>query len=112
MNLQAEKPNLANDLAARILDINRKNGWKVTTPEDWNQDYKIPAVLALIHSEVSEALEGFRRDDIDNFREELVDVIIRALDLAGGLGFDIDAAIEAKMQKNAGRSYKHGGKRI
>ena len=51
--------------------------------------YKIPAVLALVHSEVSEALEAFRIDDKENFIEELADVVIRVLDLSEGLEMDI-----------------------
>ena len=89
-----------NDLGQEIIEINRENGWNVTTPEDWKQPYKIPAVLALIHSEVSEALEGFRHDDAPNFAEELADVLIRVLDCSAGLGIDMDAAVAEKLEKN------------
>lgn len=99
-------------LAGEINEINRANGWEVLEPEQWSDPYKIPALLALIHSEVSEALEGFRHNDKVNFEEELADVLIRTLDLAGGLGMDIDAAVLEKLGKNRERGYKHGGKRI
>lgn len=101
-----------NQLAADIREINRANGWNVTEPHQWADKYKVPAILALIHSEVSEALEAFRGDDKANFEEELADVIIRVLDCAGGLDFDIDAAVLSKMEKNRGRGYRHGGKRV
>lgn len=101
-----------NELAAEINEINRANGWNVLTPEAWADPYHIPAVLALIHSEVSEALEGFRHEDWENVAEEIADVVIRCLDMAGGLGIDLDAEVGAKLDKNRGRGHKHGGKRI
>ncbi len=39
--------------------------------------------------------------------EEVADVFIRMLDFAGGLQVNIDKAIEAKMEKNRNRPYKH-----
>jgi NTP pyrophosphatase (non-canonical NTP hydrolase) len=102
-----------NDLATEVIEINKANGWRVTQPHEWFDDpYKIPAILALIHSEVSEALEGFRHDDKENFAEELADIVIRVLDLAGGLGIDLDREIHVKMEKNRERGYRHGGKRV
>ncbi|MDP7132644.1 MAG: hypothetical protein QF437_19265, partial [Planctomycetota bacterium] len=50
-------------LGREIVEINHLNGWNVTSPENWSDTYRIPAMLALIHSEVSEALEAFRNDD-------------------------------------------------
>lgn len=99
-------------LATEVLAINQANGWSVTHPQNWADTHKVPAVLALIHSEVSEALEAFRADDRANFEEELADVVIRVLDLAGGLQIDLDAAIAAKLAKNKTRGHRHGGKRI
>lgn len=79
--------------------------------------------LALIHSEVSEALEELRKgeDHIKTYFKnskpegmeiELADVIIRILDLAGELGLDIDLALRTKAEFNESRSYRHGGKSI
>ena len=64
--------------------------------------------LMLIVSEVSEALEGLRNGDDDNFAEELADVIIRTCDLAGGLNIDLQNEIVKKVEKNKARPYKHG----
>jgi len=100
------------NLGLEIIEINKANGWEVTTPDDWHDTYKIPGVLALIHSEVSEALEGFRANDKANFEEELADVIIRVLDCATGLDFDLDKAVNAKLKKNRERGFRHGGKRV
>ena len=99
-----------NELASQIRDINAGNGWNVTEARDWDSTYKVPAILALIHSEVSEALEAFRNRDKQNFGEELADIVIRVLDCAPGLGVDMDKEIAAKLEKNKARGYRHGGK--
>jgi len=65
-------------------------------------------LLMLIVSELAEAQEGLRHDDINNFREELADVAIRLGDLCGGLKIDLEAEIIKKMAVNAARPYKHG----
>ncbi len=73
--------------------------------------------LALIHSEVSEALEGDRKDLMDDKLPqykmqdvELADAIIRIFDLAGGLGINLGEIVAAKMGYNATREYLHGKK--
>lgn len=103
---------MISDLGREIIAINTANGWNVMQPEQWADTYKVPGVLALIHSEVSEALEAFRKDDKANFIEELADVLIRVLDCSEGLGMDIESAICAKLEKNRGRGFRHGGKRV
>jgi len=79
---------------------------------EWEDTYKIPAIMALIHSEVSEALEAFRTNDHENFMEEMADVVIRVLDCVGCFPDGFDAVVEAKMEKNRKRGYRHGGKRV
>ncbi len=101
-----------NNLAALIRETSHQKGFNITLEEDWYNENKVPAGLALIHSEVSEALEAFRIDDRDNFAEELADVLIRTLGFMRGLGIDIDDVVHQKMQKNRQREYRHGGKRI
>lgn len=94
-------------------EINTSNGWDVLKPEEWtNSNTRVPAVIALIHSEVSEALEAFRKSDRANFEEELADVVIRVMDCAGGLGVDLEKVILKKLEKNRGRGHRHGGKRV
>lgn len=111
-HFKAEYVRSLNDLAKEVNKINSANGWAVPVPGDWSQPYKVPTMLALIHTEVSEATEGFRENDKENFIEEMADVVIRVLDLTGGLGMDLDKAILQKLEKNKKRAYKHGGKRI
>lgn len=101
-----------NSLGKEIIKINKNNGWNVTTPDNWNDTYKIPAILALVTSEVSEALEAFRHNDFDNFKEECADIIIRVLDMTEGLNIDIDSEITKKLEKNRNRGFKHGNKRV
>lgn len=67
--------------------------------------------IALIHSEVSEALEGLRKDKRDDHlphrksvEVELADAVIRIADLAGALGLDLGGAIAEKMAYNAQRA--------
>ncbi len=68
----------------------------------------IPEKLALVHSEVSEALEALRDDDMVHFEEELADVLIRVLDIAAFCGLSMDAAVEAKVELNSARPRLHG----
>ena len=67
--------------------------------------------LALIHSEISEATEGFRKDIPDDklphrkmAEVELADACIRIFDLAGACGFDLGAALVEKLAFNAARA--------
>lgn len=66
--------------------------------------------LCLIHSEVSEAMEGHRKGAMDDklphrsmIEVELADAVIRIADLAGALGLDLGGAIAEKMAFNATR---------
>lgn len=67
--------------------------------------------IALIHSEVSEGMEGFRKDKQDehlphrkSIEVELADAVIRIADLAGALQLDLGGAIAEKMAYNAIRA--------
>jgi len=95
-----------------IVEVNKANGWNVSTPNSWREQYKIPAVIALIHSEVSEALEAYRADNQEEFLEELADVVIRVMDLTSGMGKDLGRAVLDKIEKNKTRGYRHGGKTV
>lgn len=64
--------------------------------------------LALIHSEVSEAAEAYRKGDEAEFKEELADIAIRLADMCGGMGIDLEMEITRKMAINAKRPYLHG----
>lgn len=76
--------------------------------------------IALMHSELSEALEGIRHsnppsDKIPSFlaaEEECADTIIRIMDLAEKRQWRIAEAVTAKAAYNKGRTHKHGGKKF
>ena len=65
------------------------------------------AKLALIASEVGEAVEAVRVRG-GNFAEELADICIRVFDLACACGVDLEEALLAKMAKNITRPRMHG----
>lgn len=75
----------------------------------------LPELLCLVHSEISEALEGFRNHIPEGEKgcvsEELADAVIRIWDMSAFLGLDIEAAINKKHGFNKTRPHRHGGKR-
>lgn len=71
--------------------------------------------LALMHSEISEALERLRDVGVDAivagdrlFIEELGDVDIRTMETSAILGSDLGREIDEKITRNRARPYKHG----
>lgn len=93
--------------------------------------------IALMHSELSEALEELRagraadqtyyptinampgsfdpvyaigKHKPEGVPSEMADVVIRVLDFCGANGIDLESIIEEKLAYNASRSHKHGGK--
>lgn len=104
--------------------------------ENLPQDYVVFKQLLLIITEVSEAAEELRKNPIDNtmepyfpsaltledsikafeekfkdkFQDEIADTFIRLLDLCGYLNINIDEWIDAKLEYNRTRGYKHGKK--
>ena len=80
--------------------------------------------MALMHSEISECLEAFRRngDPMEKwYREdgkpegtaiEMGDCVIRILDTCEAYGLDLTAAMLEKMDWNDGREHRHGGKAL
>ncbi len=74
----------------------------------WDKERNVGEALMLIVTELAEAMEGYRKRDQANFKEELADAFIRLLDLCGGLKIDIEEEIYQKSVKNKARPYKHG----
>jgi NTP pyrophosphatase (non-canonical NTP hydrolase) len=80
--------------------------------------------LCLVHSEISESMEGARKNLMDDklphrkmLEVELADAVIRILDLCGALELDLAGAMREKMQYNSTREdhkienrMKDGGK--
>ena len=85
----------------------------------WDKDRNNGELIALIHSELSEGLEGLRKDlDDDHLPEfkmiecELADAMIRILDMSAARNYRIAEAMIAKMEYNKSRSVRHGGKKF
>lgn len=89
-----------------------------------SDDLNVPSKLMLIVSELSEALEEYRKNSgvpsyysgdngkPEGIGAELADVVIRVGDLAGILNFDLEENVRLKMAYNITRPFRHGGKKI
>jgi len=77
-----------------------------------NRKMSIGDTLCLCHSELSEALEAYRKDDKENFKEEIADEFIRLFHLCGDLNIDIETEIVKKMEVNKSRPKLHGKKNL
>ncbi len=69
---------------------------------------RIWEMLALIHTEVAEATDAYKKgESFDHVGEELIDALIRILHLCSALDLDAEALFEAKMKRNWERPYKY-----
>jgi len=99
-----------NDIIVEAKYNANKHGWKIL----WNKnviDKKVLSIgdaLSLCHSELSEALEDYRDDNKEHFKEEIADEFIRLCHLCGDLDIDIEEEIHKKMLKNRNRPLNHG----
>jgi NTP pyrophosphatase (non-canonical NTP hydrolase) len=102
-----------NELCAEVHEANEKWWKSLETGEPIQRN--IGELLCLVHSEISEAMEGHRKGLMDDklphrpmIEVELADAVIRIFDMAGGLGLDLGGAFQEKMAYNAVRAdHKH-----
>jgi NTP pyrophosphatase (non-canonical NTP hydrolase) len=102
------------ELIIKSHNIAKSKGW-------WDEKRGIPELIALMHSELSEALEEYRDGESLNLRfedgkplgftVELADVLIRIFDMAGKYDLDLDYALNEKIKYNTTRNYRHGNKK-
>lgn len=113
MNLQ--------DIITRAHATAVAKGWH-PAETDPNDADRFGALIALVHSELSEALEAYRLDGIGSWANEsgkpegvpseLADVVVRIADICGLYKIDLAAAVEEKLTYNESRPHRHGGKRL
>ena len=119
----------------KILSINEcakdcheaavKGGWWHDS-EGKKKERNVGELLCLIHSEISEAMEGARKGLMDTHLKhksmmevELADAIIRIFDLAESKNFNLGQTIYEKLEYNRSRAdhkiknrLKEGGKKF
>jgi len=112
-----------NELVKEVHENAKQHGW-------WDSPKSFGEIIALIHSEASEALEEYRNGHEPNetyypnkpplteickpegIPSELADIVIRVMDYCGHEGIDLEKIILEKHEYNKTRPYKHGGKKI
>ena len=124
---------MLNELAKETHETAVEHGW-------WDPEPSFGDIIALCHSELSEALEEYRNghervwhkctrsaniahtcngicpaceaSKPEGIAVELADCIIRILDYCGCKDIDIDEIVHIKTEYNKTRPYRHGGKGI
>lgn len=99
-----------NTATEQIHGANVAAGWYRNPTTGRKIERNVMEMLCLIHSEVSEAAEGYRKSLPDDklphrsmLEVELADVLIRIFDLAGYQGLDLGGAVVEKLLYNLTR---------
>jgi NTP pyrophosphatase (non-canonical NTP hydrolase) len=86
-------------------------GWHTDLVTGEPKQRNLPTSLMLIVTEIAEAMEGHRKDLMDDHlphrkmvEVELADAVIRIFDTAGSHGYDLGGAIADKMLYNQSRA--------
>lgn len=103
-----------NNIVKKIHKNAVAHGW-------WDEERTFGEIVALCHSELSEALEEYRNGMPEIYYEdgkpegtavELIDCVIRIFDYLGKTEVDVEQILLEKHNYNKKRPYRHGGKVI
>lgn len=104
------------EMASEVSAWSVRKGWDPDPGRTFGDE------IALLHSEVSEALEAYRDWKLEDptvpggkpegVASEFADVLIRLLHYSAVHGFDLEAEYERKMAYNEGRPWRHGGRTL
>jgi NTP pyrophosphatase (non-canonical NTP hydrolase) len=100
----------ANYLQDRCHGAAVNSGWWSDLETGERKQKNVGELLMLVVSEIAEAMEGHRKNLMDDklphrkmVEVELADALIRIFDMAGGLGLDIGGAMSEKLEYNQRR---------
>jgi len=125
-----DKENFARELAdveVRILDICGGLGFVgemyidgayieakplIYAVEGWANKEAVMAALGGIHRQLSKASWSISEDDEDDFRDEMASALRLTRLLAKAYGIDLPATVQAVLEANRQRGFRHGGKAL